>query len=100
MLVIAVADVPELARGKGVKLLNIPKAAFNDDEERLAAAAVFQEGDQLLVYSGKRHLRLKPDDIDHYVGERARRGLMLPKGFRQVHRLEVVSKSGKADKAE
>jgi len=100
MLVIAAADIPELARGKGVKILNIPKAAFNDDEERLASAVVFQEGDQLLVYSGKRHLRMKPDDIDHYVGERARRGLMLPKGFRQVRRLEVLSKTRKAEKAD
>ncbi len=91
MLVISVTEVPELARGKGVKLLNIPKGAYNDDGERLAALCVFQEGDQLLVYSGKRHLRLKPDDIDHYVGERARRGLMLPKGFRQVFRLEVAT---------
>ena len=93
LLVIAANEIPELARGKGVKLLNIPKAAYNDDEERLASVVVFQEGDQLLVYAGKQHLRLKPDDIDRYLGERARRGGLLPKGYRQVLRMLVDRKS-------
>jgi topoisomerase-4 subunit A len=37
-------------------------------------------------------MTLKPAEIDHYVGERALRGLKLPQGFRQVAAMEVEKK--------
>jgi topoisomerase-4 subunit A len=45
-----------------------------------------------MVYSGKRYLNMKPAEIDHYLGERALRGLKLPQGFRQVMRMDVAAK--------
>jgi topoisomerase IV subunit A len=45
---------------------------------------VFSEVDTLIVQSGKRTLNLKIDDLEHYRGERARRGLKLPRGFQKV----------------
>jgi len=89
LLVFAAEELPELPRGRGVKLLNIPPAKFKSGEETLAATAAFLEGAHLLIYSGKRYLRLKPADIDAFLGERARRGMKLPKGYRQVWRIGV-----------
>ena len=53
-------------------------------EEFVVAIAVLPEGESLTIYSGKRHLTLKPKDIEHYVGERGRRGSKLPRGFQRV----------------
>jgi topoisomerase IV subunit A len=40
--------------------------------------------------SGKRHINLKFDDLQHYRGERARRGLKLPRGFQKVDKVELL----------
>ena len=92
MLVFMVGELPQLARGRGVKLMNIPAKRAKEGVEYLAGACVFEEGDRLTLLAGKRHLNMRPADIDHYLGERALRGLMLPKGFRQVAGLEVQRK--------
>ena len=92
MLVFPLADVPELARGKGNKLLNVPAAAFKSREEYLVAIEVIGEDDDLLVYAGQRHLRMKPKDLENYIGERARRGRKLPRGFQRVDSLVVESR--------
>ena len=89
LLVFALASLPEMARGKGVKLINIPASAFKTGEERLVGAEVLGRRDALKVHAGQRYLRLKPKDLEHYVGERARRGLLLPRGFRRVDAIEV-----------
>ena len=47
------------------------------------------EKDELLVHAGQRHLRMKPKDLESYIGERARRGRKLPRGFQKADRLTV-----------
>ena len=89
MLIFPLANVPELSRGKGNKLLNIPGAVFKAGEEFLVAVAVIGQLDDLLVLAGLRHLRMKPKDLQNYIGERARRGRKLPRGFQRVDSLEV-----------
>jgi topoisomerase-4 subunit A len=49
------------------------------------------EMDHLIVRAGARHLRLKLKDMEHYVGERARRGAKLPRGFQKVDGVEIES---------
>ncbi len=92
MLVFPLAELPELARGKGNKLINVPAAAFKSGEEAVVAVAAVGDGDELLVLAGQRHLRLKPKDLENYMGERARRGRKLPRGFQKVDGLEVASR--------
>ncbi len=92
MLAFPVSELPQLARGKGNKLLNIPAAAFKAGEEKLVAVQVVGADDELLVLAGQRHLRLKGRDLEGYVGERARRGRKLPRGFQKVDGLEVASR--------
>ncbi len=89
LLVTPAADLPQLNRGKGVKILNIPTARFSAGEERVVAVAVLNPKDQLVVYAGQRKMSLKKDDLAHYQGERGRRGMKLPRGYQKVERLGV-----------
>ncbi|MEM7195794.1 MAG: DNA topoisomerase IV subunit A [Pseudomonadota bacterium] len=92
LLIFTVGELVQLSKGKGVKMMNVPSAKFKAGEEWVIDTAVFQEGDHLRVFSGKRYLNLKPADFDTYVGTRAQRGKFLPRGFRQVQAIETVSK--------
>ena len=90
MLVFAVKHLPLLARGKGNKIIQIPPSRVALREEFVAELAVLPADSQLIIHAGKRHLTLKPGNIEQFRGERGRRGRKLPRGFRNVDRLEVV----------
>ncbi len=89
MLVFPLEDLPELAKGKGNKIISIPTARAKSREEFMVSVAVVASDDSLVIYSGKRHLTLKPKDLEHYRGERGRRGSKLPRGFQRVDSMEV-----------
>lgn len=89
LLVFPVRDLPELAKGKGNKIINIPAARAAEHEEYMIGAVVLGSGDTLIIYSGKRKLKLKGADLEHYLGERGRRGNKLPRGFQSVASIEV-----------
>ena len=80
-------DLPELAKGKGNKLINIPGPKYKSGDEHLVAACVIPEEGHLQVHTATRKMTLKWDDLDDYYGERALRGSLLPKGWRKVERL-------------
>ena len=84
LLVTDLAEFPQLARGKGVKIMQVPPARLKEREEYLVALTVFGKKDKLRLVSGKRHLTLKAKDWNRYHGERGRRGNVLPRGYRQV----------------
>ncbi len=87
LLVHPVADLPLLAKGKGVKFINIPSARLARREEFVVALASIPQGKSLMVYAGQRHLSLKAADLEHYKAERGRRGNKLPRGFQRVDKL-------------
>lgn len=87
LLIFPATELPELARGKGNKIINIPSAAVKSREEVMAHVLVFYEKDSITVFSGKRHIHLTLKELTHYRGERARRGLKLPRGFQKVDRV-------------
>ena len=62
LLVFSINELPELSKGKGNKLLNIPTAAFTAGEESLIAVATHAEQDKLVIHAGQRHLTLKRSD--------------------------------------
>ncbi|MDP9120153.1 MAG: DNA topoisomerase IV subunit A [Acidobacteriota bacterium] len=90
LLIFPLPDLPLLARGKGVKILSLP-AAGRGTPESLFALAVLPEGAHLIVHAGKRYLNMKPADYAPYLGDRARRGTTLPRGFQNVTGLGVGS---------
>ncbi len=90
MLVFPAADLPQMARGKGNKMINISSARAAAREELMIAAIAFTESDVLMVNAGKRHLKMKFADLEHYQGERGRRGNKLPRGFQNVDSMEIA----------
>ena len=93
ILVFMVAELPAMEKGKGEKILAIPGARVAKREEYLAGIAVFQEGQRLLLRTGKGELLLRSgNDIDQYVSERALRGSKLPRGHQEVKGIEVQEK--------
>ena len=89
LLLFGAKRLPELARGKGNKILNIPGSRLQSREEFVVDYAVIPVGEALVVHSGKRYLVMKDTDLEHYRGERGRRGHKLPRGFQKVDRLDV-----------
>ncbi len=92
LLMFEMDELPELAKGKGNKLINIPTKKYQGGEEKLVAAAVVPEDGNLQVYSGSRIMTIKWNDTDQYYGERALRGSLLPRGWRTVDRLVGLAK--------
>ena len=89
LLLFPIADLPELARGKGNKIINIPSKHVEDRSEFCVDIAVLNETDDLTLFSGKRKLTLKSKDLANFHGERGRRGNLLPRGFRKIEHIAV-----------
>ncbi|MDH5830630.1 DNA topoisomerase IV subunit A [Luteimonas sp. M1R5S18] len=87
LLAFPVADLPELDRGKGNKIIEIPKARRGT--ERVVAVAVVPPGGTLVVKSGARAMSLSFKDLGEYLGARASRGGLLPRGWQKVDALHV-----------
>ncbi len=83
LLVFSLAELPELAKGKGNKMVALK------GEDRILASAVVPPGASLTLTCGKRAFTLKPSDLEHYVGSRASRGHHLPRGFQRVDAMEI-----------
>ena len=89
LLVFKVSDLPQLGKGKGNKIIGVPGDRVASREEFVTDLAVIAEGATLVLQAGKRTLSLKADDLEHYKGERGRRGSKLPRGFQRVDGLQV-----------
>ena len=87
LLAFPVSDLPELDKGKGNKIIEIPKAKLGT--ERVVAVAVVPPGGKLSVKSGSRSMTLSFKELDEYVGARASRGGLLPRGWQKVDGLVV-----------
>jgi topoisomerase-4 subunit A len=89
LLVFPAAELPELARGRGNKMLGVDAKKFAAGEEAMVSAVVLPPETALKVVCGQRVMTLKPRDLEPYQGERARRGALLPRGWRKVDELAV-----------
>ncbi|MFP4476176.1 MAG: DNA topoisomerase IV subunit A [Desulfatibacillaceae bacterium] len=93
MLIFPVSDLPELAKGKGNKIIQIPPARAKAREELLVLLHLHPADKALRLHAGRRYLNYKPEHLDHYKGNRGRRGLFLPRGFRRVDSIEVLDEA-------
>ena len=91
MLMFPLSELPQLARGKGNKIIGITSAKVASREEFMIGIAVVTPKDTLRVSSGKRYLNLNFAELEHYRGERGRRGNKLPRGFQKVDSISVVT---------
>ncbi len=87
LLAIAANDLPELDKGKGNKIIEIPKAKLAT--ERVVAIVAISPGQTLQVRSGQRTMGLKFNELEAYLGARATRGHLLPRGWQKVEGLSV-----------
>lgn len=78
LLIFPSDDLPQLAKGKGNKLVNLK------GDETITAITSLSSNDSLVITAGKRTLTLKPSDVANYTAKRASRGAALPKGFGKV----------------
>ncbi len=83
LLIIAVKDLPQLSKGKGNKLMNLGA------DERLQAMLLLPAEARLKIIAGARHVVLKGQDLEHYCGERGRRGHLLPRGFQKADQMLI-----------
>ena len=81
-------EVPKQAKGKGVRLISIPNKAWGAGERMLSPTVLPRSG-KLLVHTKGTKLRLRGDDLDAHLVDRARRGLKVPKRYQKIVRLEV-----------
>jgi len=88
VLIVPRDEVPNLAKGRGNKLIGLKKGAM------LVAACALAEGDYVKVEAGARSVTLRGEDLDNYSGARGARGRLLPRGFQRVDRLLAVGQDG------
>ncbi|WNH51466.1 DNA topoisomerase IV subunit A [Stenotrophomonas oahuensis] len=87
LLAIPASELPELDKGKGNKIIEIPKAKLAT--ERVVAVVAVSPGNTLQVHSGARTMNLSFKDLEQYLGARATRGHLLPRGWQKVEGLSV-----------
>ena len=88
MLVFPLDQLPELAKGKGNKIIQIPAKRARERQELLTHLALVPAEGSLTIFSGRRFFKLSAGNLAQYAGERGRRGKKLPRGFQNVERLE------------
>lgn len=84
MLIFPVKDLPELAKGKGNKIISLSNA-----DDSLAYMILITPETSITLYVGKRKLTLNPVDLQKFRAERARKGSALPRGLQKIDRIEV-----------
>ena len=90
MLMFPVSDLPELSKGKGNKIINIPSAEAAKGEDGLAHLFLLPPQSTLTIHVGKRKIKLRPEELQKVVGERGRRGSLM-RGLQRIDRVEIDS---------
>jgi len=90
LLTYMIAELPEMSKGKGNKIINIPSAKLKKGDEHVVKIIVYPEDKGLVVFAGKKKRNLSIDELEHYIGERALRGLKLPRGYQAVDDMKAM----------
>ncbi len=92
MLMFPVKDLPQLGKGKGNKIINIPSARAKAREEIVVRLQVIPPAETLNCFVGKRKVILRDAELQKFRGERGRRGAMLPRGLQRIDQLDVIER--------
>ena len=79
LLIFELDELPILGKGKGNKIINIPKDKLSAGEEFMAHAQLLAIDSSLKIEVGKRSVTLKPKDWSEYILSRAKRGKKVGK---------------------
>jgi topoisomerase-4 subunit A len=91
LLAFPVSEVPEMPKGKGNKLFNIPTQLAKERAEIVVGAAVVEPGGSLIIYNDDRSKTYSFSELKEYQGSRAQRGAVITRGWRKVTRIEAGS---------
>ncbi len=75
MIVFPLSELPEMSRGRGVKLQGYSGG------DSLADVAAFVMADGLTTRTGDRHRTFSADELKDWIGKRAQAGRKVPRGF-------------------
>ena len=89
LLIIDAKELPQLPRGKGNKIINVPSKKLKAGEEHIVSMVALPQGAKLIVHAGKKHKSIQGAEIVEYQGERGKRGKLLPNGYRNVSYMET-----------
>ncbi len=91
LLIFKLNELPQLKKGQGNKIITIPKKERTcKDPEELKLLKILPLNTNIVIHSGKHFLRLGPGNQKDYTGMRGYRGKKLPRGYRNVDRIEVI----------
>jgi len=88
LLIFSLQELPQLAKGKGNKMISIPSNKLTSREEFVLDVLVLNANQSLIIDNDGKTFTLKSKDWQPFVGERARRGNKLPRGCRGVTKLK------------
>lgn len=83
MLILDLAELPILNKGKGNKLIQL------EPQDQLVFMLPLALDETIQVLAGQQQLKLKGDDLQKYIGKRASKGLLLPRGYQKANRLLI-----------
>ena len=86
--VVALKELPQLARGKGNKIINVPPKRLKSNEEIVGTINCVTANDKLTVHVGKKFKAMDYRELQDYVVERGKRGSKLPRGWQNVDWIE------------
>ncbi|MCF8112436.1 MAG: DNA topoisomerase IV subunit A [Desulfotignum sp.] len=91
MLIFPLGEMPQLKKGQGNKIITIPrKERISTDPEKLKFLKILPLYSNLVIHSKKHSFVLKKGNQADYTGIRGHRGKRLPRGYRNVDKLEVI----------
>lgn len=83
LLLIDLAELPALNKGKGNKLMQL------EADDQLVSMTALNLDEIIQVFAGQQQLKLKGDDLQKYIGKRASKGLLLPRGYQKANKLFI-----------
>ena len=90
LLIFNLDELTVLAKGKGTKIINIPKKQFVEKKERLIIVKPFCEGAKLNIQRDNGNIRaFSSKELEGFKLERAKRGRSLPQGYKRVLSITV-----------
>ncbi|TCB52036.1 DNA topoisomerase IV subunit A [Acinetobacter sp. ANC 4779] len=83
LLVIDLSELPMLNKGKGNKLIQL------EAKEQILSMTLLGLNEIIQVVAGQQQLKLKGDDLQKYIGKRASKGQLLPRGYQKANKLFI-----------
>jgi len=71
-------------------MIGIPSDKFASGEEYVVGVVSLPDSGTIRLHSGKRHVSFSYYELEHYEGERGRRGNKLPRGFQKVDAVDLA----------